>query len=420
MFIKRRVLAELRDHLDKPEISLVVGPRQAGKTTLLLKLQEELERKGEKTVFFNLDREADRAAFESQEVFLRRIRLELGEGRGFVFVDEIQRKEDAGWFLKGVYDSRLPYKLIVSGSGSLELKEKIKESLAGRKLMFRVNTLSFAEWLGFKTEWRYEGREEEFFRLEKERAWRWLEEYLVFGGYPRVVLAESFEEKERLIEEIFTSYLEKDVRLLLGVRGEEAFVGLVRLLAAVVGRPVKYSRLAGELGAAAATLRRYLWYLEKTFVVEAVRPFFTNPAKELRKSPIFYFNDLGLLSFALGSFGRMLAGQEGFWFQNWFFLVLAEKLRYKGVRVGFWRSKDKAEVDFVLERGREVVPIEVKYGSWPEGRVSRSLLSFIRRYRPKRAYVVNRDVEGEVRVEGTRVGVWPYWRWVVTGPEEWF
>lgn len=141
--IKRYILDELKDHLSKKEISFIVGPRQAGKTTLMLIIKDYLERKGEKTLFLNLDIEHDKEFFGSQARLIKRIELELGKQKGFVFIDEIQRKEDAGLFLKGIYDMNLPYKFIVSGSGSVELKAKIHESLVGRKRIFELPTLSF-------------------------------------------------------------------------------------------------------------------------------------------------------------------------------------------------------------------------------------------------------------------------------------
>jgi len=98
--IKRKKLEELKAHIPNKEITLLVGARQAGKTTLLRFLEDELKQSGQKTVFLNLDIEADTVHFKSQEGLLQKIRLEIGDG-GFVFIDEIQRKENAGIFLIG-------------------------------------------------------------------------------------------------------------------------------------------------------------------------------------------------------------------------------------------------------------------------------------------------------------------------------
>jgi predicted AAA+ superfamily ATPase len=207
--IKRSLFEELKSHLPQKEISFIIGPRQAGKTTLMNFLKEYLERKNEKTLFLSLDIEKDKQFFVSQETLIKKIELEIGKEKGYVFIDEIQRKEDAGIFLKGIYDQNLPYKFIISGSGSVELKEKIKESLIGRKRIFKLNTLSFEEFVNFKTNYKYEQKIFDFFEIEKRKTKELLEEFLNFGGYPRVVLEEKLEEKLKIIDEIYQSYLEK-------------------------------------------------------------------------------------------------------------------------------------------------------------------------------------------------------------------
>jgi len=119
--IKRKLYSELIDHLPQKEMSLIIGARQAGKTTLMEMVKAYLDNGGERTLFLNLDIEWDRPHFDSQAALLKKIELELGQQRGYVFIDEIQRKDDAGLFLKGLFDLNLPYKFILSGSGSLEL-----------------------------------------------------------------------------------------------------------------------------------------------------------------------------------------------------------------------------------------------------------------------------------------------------------
>ena len=110
---------------------------------------------------------------------LARVRLEAGEQEAFVFVDEIQRKTNAGLFLKGLYDQDLPYKWVVTGSGSLELKEKIHESLLGRKRLFELFPVNISEFLHFKTHYAYPGKLREWVRLESEKAELLLMEYLL-------------------------------------------------------------------------------------------------------------------------------------------------------------------------------------------------------------------------------------------------
>jgi len=215
--IERTLFADLVKHLPKKEISVIIGPRQSGKTTLMELLKDHLGKKGERTLYLNLDIEWDRPHFNSQLALLKKIELELGKKRGFVFIDEIQRKENAGLFLKGLFDLKLPYKFIVSGSGSLELKEQIHESLMGRKRLFELTTITFLEFVNHKTDYKYRNTLSSFFEIEEDKAHQLLTEYMDFGGYPQVVLATERNEKNKLIDEIYRSVLEKDIAYLLKV-----------------------------------------------------------------------------------------------------------------------------------------------------------------------------------------------------------
>ena len=411
IIIKRDLFEEIKNHLSAKEISLIIGPRQVGKTTLMLLLKEYLEKKGEKTLFLNLDVEADKQYFVSQEALIRKINLEFGKEKGYVFIDEIQRKENAGLFLKGIYDLNLPYKFIVSGSGSLDLKEKIHESLVGRKRMFELYPISFKEFVNFKTNYRYEESLEEFFEVEKVKTESLLNEYLNFGGYPRVVLEEKLSEKVRIIDEIYRSYLDKDVSYLIKSEKIDTYSLLIKLLAGQIGRLINYSELSSTLGISLQTLKNYLWYAEKTFIIHRLTPYFRNVRKEITKSPVIYFYDLGLRNYALGLFGKVEFSPDiGFLFQNFDFNIIKEKFRFTGANVHFWRTKDKAEVDFVINFGKEIIPIEAKYKKLKEPTVERSLRSFVEKYHPKEAWVINLALEYEVKIDKTIVKFLPFYR----------
>lgn len=409
--IKRKLLGQLIDHLPRKEFTLIVGPRQAGKTTVMNSMRDTLARAGEKTVYLNLDIDSDRPHFRSQDALLAKIRLEAGSGKVYVFIDEIQRKEDAGVFLKGLFDREPPCKFIFSGSGGIELKEKIHESLAGRKKLFELNTLSFGEFADFRTDYRYAGKLPEFFGLEESGGRLLLEEYLKFGGYPRAVLEEKAADKKGVLEEIFRSCVEKDIASLLRIERVDAFVELVRMLAANTGRIMNYSDLAARLNLSIQTLKNYLYYGEKTFIFERLTPYFRNPRKELVKAPVPYFRDLGLLNYAAGRLGGEPRPDEGgFLFQNFVFNSLKESLLPGAAALHYWRSKEKAEVDFVAETGGGVVPFEVKYAALKKPATERSLRSFIGKYKPTKAFVVNLSLDQSVKLDGTEVIFLPFHR----------
>jgi len=408
--IHRALFGDLVEHLNAREISLIVGPRQAGKTTIMSDLKNHLDKQGEKTLFLNLDYENDKVFFESQEIFIKKVELELGKNKGFVFIDEIQRKEDAGLFLKGIYDLNLPYKFIVSGSGSLELKEKIHESLAGRKRIFELETVTFREFVDFKTQYRYSEKLDAFFEIEKERSLNLFNEYLNFGGYPRIVSEQELSEKIKLINEIFRSYVEKDIAYFLGINRVDAFNLLIKILASQTGQIIKYSKLAQECGISTATLKNYLWYAEKTYAIKTIIPYFKNEHKEITKSPMVYFHDMGMRNFAVGMFGNLgSSDQFGFVFQNFVANTLFEKISNTSKNLHFWRTLDGAEVDFIINDGKSVLPIEAKYANFKKPRVTSALTNFIRKYSPAEAWIINLNLETEIKIENTTVKFIPYY-----------
>jgi hypothetical protein len=403
-FIKRNILEDLRRDLEKKEIALLIGPRQAGKTTLMKILQGELEKKGERTLFLSLDFEHDRQYFVSQQSLIKKIELEIGKNGGFVFIDEIQRKENAGIFLKGLYDLNLPYKFIVSGSGSVDLKAKVKESMVGRKRVYELYPISLIEFLNFKTDYKYEGNLADFLSLEKPKLDEVLLEYFNFGGYPRVILETELRDKIRTIDEIYQGYIEKDITYLLKVKKTEAFSSLIKILADQTGKLINYSEISNTLGISVPALKNYLWYAEKTYILQRITPFYRNLRSEISKSPTVYFSDTGLRNYSLGIFGQLTRPDDlGFVFQNQVFLVLKEKLRWSNAEIHYWRSKSGAEIDFVIELGRKVIPVEVKYKHFSQAVIPRSYHRFTEKYTPEKCLVINKNLKTSTKVKNSKV-----------------
>jgi len=411
MEIKRDLYESVRDHMNAKEITILIGARQVGKTTLLKALQAELIQMGHRVMLLNLDIESEARYFTSQQELLQKIRLEWGEEAGYVFIDEIQRKKNAGRFLKGLYDMDLPYKFVVTGSGSLELKEKIHESLVGRKRTFELDTVSFTEFFHYKTQYRYEGRVNKYFEIENDVGKNLLQEYLNFGGYPRVVTEHKAHEKGLILNEIYQSYIEKDITYLLNIDRPEAFSTMIKLLASRLGQMIVYSNLSQQVSVAVPTLKKYLWYAEKTFVIHKLTPFFTNATKELTKSPHYYFNDIGLRNYALDQLGYLDSPHKmGFVFQNLIFRILKEAMQTSSASLHYWRTTDKAEVDFVIKKGVSCIPIEVKYQSLQKPHISRSFRSFIDKYEPAKAYIVNLFYSDSIKIHKTQIKFIPYYQ----------
>lgn len=171
-------------------------------------------------------------------------------------------------------------------------------------------------------------------------------EFLIYGGYPKVVLA-PLPEKKEILSEIGYSYVKKDI-FESGVRHEETFYKFIKILASGIGGLVNFSEISATLGASKATLERYFHVLRKSFHISPVRPFYKNIRKELTKMSKVYFNDLGLRNFFVGNFDSPLVREDkGALMENAVFKQLIEK--YDESEIKFWRTTSNNEVDFIIK-----------------------------------------------------------------------
>lgn len=409
-YVKRDLFDKVAKHLSNEEISLIIGPRQVGKTVLVKQLQKYLmeEKKiSQKLIYyFNLDIIKDRELFENQTEFIEFLKQKSLKNKIYVFVDEAQKAKEAGVFFKGVYDSDLPVKLILTGSSSLEIRSKIHESLTGRKRVFHLLPFSFLEILNYRNSELYNlvVSRKKIFAYDLEKILNLFFDYSVFGGYPQTVLVEDDEEKTEYLKEIFNSYIEKDIIGFLRIENESNFSKLVKLLAAQIGSLINVAELSSLVNTDRYTIGRYLLNLEKTFVVYNLKPFFSNPRQELVKASKIYFIDNGLRNLSLENFNKPFAGRQdkGALLEN---AVLKELLLLKHLKnfnLKFWRSKQKAEVDFIIEQGIDILPIEIK-SNLSSAKLEASLLGFISRYQPKKALVVNLGYRGVKKIGKTEV-----------------
>ena len=405
-------MKDISKHLLSDQMTIITGPRQVGKTFLMQVLRDKLVSEGEKTVWFNLDIEKNSKIFSSQGNLVTHIELKLGNKKGYVFIDEIQRKKNAGLFLKGIYDMNLPYKFIISGSGSMELKADISESMAGRKQMFKLNPITFREFINFKTKYQFEDRLDKYFSVETDEVVRYFSEYMVYGGYPKVVLADDIEQKINEMEDIFESYIERDIKNILHLEKSEAFYKLLKILASQIGCIVNFSELSTTLELDERTVKKYIWYLEETYIVRKVTPFYRNTRKEITKAPIFYFVDQGFRNWLLELFGlsEIPIPLSGHLFENIVYNMLLEKYLHSSAHVHFWRTKDNAEVDFVSEIGLDIIPIEAKHKNLNKPEVGRSYRNFIAKYSPKVGYIINLGKRQEDQIENTKIIFAPFYQ----------
>lgn len=196
--------------------------------------------------------------------------------------------------------------------------------------------------------------------LQRNRINAMFEEYLIYGGYPAVILADTEQEKQEMLKEIVNSYMKKDA-LEAGIKEELKFFQLARLLADQTGSLVNNHELGNTLQMASSTIENYIYLMQKTFIVQLLSPFYGNVRKELTKMPKIYFNDNGLRNVLLNNFSKLNdRADKGELLENYVFCRLREL--YSADNLHFWRTADGNEVDFVVEEQlKKGLAYEVKY-----------------------------------------------------------
>lgn len=406
--IKREIFDELSAHVLKKEVTVITGPRQTGKTTLIYQLKDWLIEKKKippsQIKFFNLDLITDLEGLDGQEEFIKFIKEELRRGKFlYIFIDEIQRLENPGKFLKGIYDLNLPVKLIVTGSSSLEIKSRIFESLAGRKRVFNIWPFSFKEYLRVCAPELLDLIDERnISHINKKKILEHLYDFTIFGGYPRVAFAQNKDEKIKIISEIYSSYVEKDIVGFMNIKHPLTFTKLLAILGAQTGGLLNFQEICNTLRINFRTVENYISALESTFVIKPVRPYFTNIRKELTKMPKIYFTDNGLRNFSLRYFANFTENRDkGPLLENFVFSSL---IKCWDGGINYWRTKDKNEVDFILsDYYGNAIPVEVKATELRKIEIGSGIRSFIDRYSPKNAFIINLSLEEKVKHNRTHI-----------------
>lgn len=351
-------------HLSAPEVTLLTGSRQVGKTTLMRQLQDKLQSQGKVFFHFNLEFESYLNAFNENPLHLFDFVPKQKGQKIIVFIDEIQYLKNPSNFLKLLYDEhKSAIKLVVTGSSAFYIDEKFKDSLAGRKRLFHIKPISFAEFVLYKKgklhfDYLLKGLnpKNNIPLLVAAEIEELFDEYLIFGGYPAVVKTNDVREKIDILTEISTSYVQKDLYD-NGVRKSSEFRKLMEIMASQCCGQLNVNDLCKMVKTTIPTLNHYLHLLEKSFHITLVKPFYNNYSKELVKMPKLFFQDNGFRNALLNNFDRInTRADKGTLLEN---QTLQQLLKhYNDYDVKYWRTTEQNEVDFVLKDNKA---LEIKF-----------------------------------------------------------
>ncbi len=379
--IPRLIATELLTQLQEYPIVTVLGPRQAGKTTLVRETLPNHE-------YVNLENPETRLfATEDPQAFLKR-------HAGKTIFDEVQRAPHLLSYLQGIVDeNRSNGQFVLTGSHQLELRAAVSQSLAGRTGLLHLLPLSIAELdtAGI----RFAG----------------FEHYIHHGFLPRV-----YDQQQRpytAYANYYQTYVERDVRQLIRLKDVSLFEKFIKLLAGRVGQLINYSSLASDLGVDGKTVKEWLSILEASFVVFKLPPYFENFGKRVIKAPKYFFTDTGLLSYLLDIQNAAQVSRDplvGNLFEN---LVVLEALKSRYNRgqtanLYFFRDSHGNEIDLLNKNGSELIGAEIKAATtWHTG-FKKNLLRFSENHRTlTRRYVI---YNGEARQFSDGIEALPYSR----------
>lgn len=347
----RYLFPVLKEALADHRAVVITGMRRVGKTTSLRWLLDQVASSNK--IYLDLERLDQRAVFQESNYdlvvnFLRNRGLDSSQPMT-VALDEIQYVPNLPSVVKYLMDN-YPIKFLLTGSSSFYLKNYFTESLAGRKVVFEMFPLAFGEFLGFRGV-PYQPRQQfadmRFDPYEFERLKDHYEDYLLYGGLPGVVLEERPSVRRDILNDIFSSYINIDVRTLADFQKMGELQQLLRVLALRIGNKVDVTKLASVVGVSRPTLLQFLEFLEKTYVIARL-PAYAGGDKPASLGKKLYFCDNGIASI-------LAQVSEGALFENAIHNQLA---RYGDL--AYLAKGSEYEVDFVLKQ-KKPVAFEVKY-----------------------------------------------------------
>jgi predicted AAA+ superfamily ATPase len=331
----------IQDNIVPKRVLVVYGPRRVGKTTIL---KDYLSTQAGRVLYSTGDDIAMRQIFSSEE---RSKILSFADSYDVMGIDEAQQISQVGLGVKMIIDEFPDKNIILTGSSSLDLSRQVGEPLTGRHFELLLLPIALQE-MGLGT-----------FELDSN-----IEKFLLYGSYPEVLLESDTHMKVKILKELVSSYLFKDVLALEKIKSPGLLLDITKCLAFQIGNEVSHNEIATIVGANTKTVARYLDLLEKMFVIKKVRGYSKNLRNEISKKAKYYFVDVGIRNAVIANFNPLDTRNDigGLW-ENFIFMELFKKRNAQGNpgEFYFWRTHTGQEVDIVIESERGLEAFEVKW-----------------------------------------------------------
>jgi len=374
----RSIESSLPGSLAKPYVHVLFGARQTGKTTLLRRLLPE------PSLFFNLSDPVERSRLlVDPGAFTRACQaLPRRSAPHFVVVDEAQTVPAVFDAVQSLYDAdKGRWRFVLCGSSARKLRQTGANLLPGRSLQHRLFPLLLAERpaSGPRARDIASPLPLPVVPLATPFPSASLQDRLAYGELPGIVLADAADRPD-LLRAYALAHLEEEIRREALVRDWGAFLRFLQLAAIESGQVVNFAKIAKEVGISPVTVKGHYQLLEDMFIGFSIQGFSRSPRKNLTSTPRFHFFDLGVRHAAAGltSGADAVNADPGRALEQWVGTELWKRLGYLGRgRLHHFRTKDGAEIDFVVEIDRKLIPIEVKWTERPRRDDARHVIPFL-------------------------------------------
>lgn len=339
--INRLMHSKLTDYMSRfSHIMVIYGARQVGKSSLL----DIVFKDNDNVVWFNGDNITTQDTFRTLTPSLVPV---IMAGKTIMIIDEAQAIENIGSKLKVIHDNYPNIKIVATGSSSFDLSNKINEPLTGRFFQFMMSPLMFSEML------QHHG-----YLKEKEC----LNIRLKYGYYPAIVTNPGFEAE--MLTNLAGSYLYKDILMWENIRHSDKLDKLLKAVAYQIGSDVSYSELGSLCSLDSKTVEKYIYLLEKAFVIFRLPSYSRNQRNELKFAKKIYFYDVGIRNAVINNFSDIESRTDnGAIWENF---IISERIKLNAIQGRivnsyFWRTNTQVEIDYIEESDGRIEAYEFKW-----------------------------------------------------------
>ena len=390
-YYERDLYKEISKYIPLPQIIALTGLRRIGKTTLMQKVVLDFINDGfdvRNIIYFSFDDFRNIEIKELMKDYEEFMEKDFKNGKYLLLLDEIQKVANWEDQIKRVYDIYgKNIKIIISGSESMFIKKRSKETLSGRIFEFKVENLSFKEFLRFK-EIEYSP-----IGLYETELSKLFEEYALNQGFPELV---GIKDKDIIRKYIKESIVEKviyrDIPQLFKIKDIGVLESLLEIIMEEPGQLIELTDLSKELKVSRQTLSNYFFYLEESFLIRKLYNFSRNKRKSERKLKKYYPSILLDLNFKDDDISKSKA----------FEWLVVTRLNAEF----FWRDSYKNEVDVIIAQNNPI-PLEIKYGKID----TTGLIAFMRKFKVNEGYIISHVREDSLKVDNNMIKIIPAFKY---------